>query len=187
MPPLVMIIRHAEKPVPGQAHGVAVDGSPDPESLTPRGWQRAGALIGLFVPTSPRQRKPRLPAPTHLFASKVGPGSSSKRPLETLQPLAERLNLSIDTSHLKHEVGQLASAVVAVDGVVLISWEHHLIPAIADFLMGNAVPVPQIWPDDRFDVVWIVDLTDPGHAPTFRQVHELLLGGDSRSVIARRA
>jgi hypothetical protein len=46
---VVMIIRHAEKPLtPDPPHGVSIDGLADPDSQTPRGWQRAGALVGLF-------------------------------------------------------------------------------------------------------------------------------------------
>jgi hypothetical protein len=181
MPPLVMLIRHAEKPVAGQDHGVDALGSPDPESLTPRGWQRAGALVGLFDPDRADSRTAALPTPTHLFASKVGPQSSSKRPVETLQPLSERLGIVTDTSHLKEELGQLVQDVRAIDGVVLISWEHHLIPSIANGLMGNS-SVPQIWPDDRFDLVWLIDLRRSGETPDFRQVPQLLLYGDLASL-----
>lgn len=46
---LVMIIRHAEKPVPGGADfGVTEQGEVDPASLTVRGWQRAGGLCSFF-------------------------------------------------------------------------------------------------------------------------------------------
>ena len=44
----IMVIRHAEKP--DGSVGVMPDGSADPEALTPTGWQRAGALVGLFAP-----------------------------------------------------------------------------------------------------------------------------------------
>jgi broad specificity phosphatase PhoE len=185
MPLIAMIIRHAEKPAGGGApKGVSADGLPDPESLTPRGWQRAGALVGLFSPDPADQREPRLPTPTHLFASQVGPQSSSRRPLETLEPLSERLGLTIDARFLKEELGQLAQAVRGTDGVALISWEHHLIPSIANMLVGNTRTVPQIWPDDRFDVVWVIDLPALGKPAGFRQVPELLLSGDQAAPIA---
>jgi len=178
MPPLVIIIRHAEKPLVGTAPmGVTSDGLPDPESLTPRGWQRAGALISLFVP-HPSGAGPTLPTPTDLLASQVGLHSSSRRPRETLEPLSERLGLTIDDRFMKEELAQLVQAVVGIDGVVLISWEHHLIPSIANMLVGDTSSAPQMWPDDRFDVVWLVDLSVPGKPAGFRQVPELLLAGD---------
>lgn len=49
--PLIMLIRHAEKPAAsGVPYGVEPDGSQDAESLTVAGWQRAGALVGLLDP-----------------------------------------------------------------------------------------------------------------------------------------
>ena len=44
---MIMVIRHAEKPMhpSGSPHGVNPDGREDPHSLTVTGWIRAGALI----------------------------------------------------------------------------------------------------------------------------------------------
>ena len=42
--PVVIIVRHAEKPEPEGPHGVDHHGSPSGHGLTPRGWSRAGAL-----------------------------------------------------------------------------------------------------------------------------------------------
>jgi hypothetical protein len=51
MPVSIAFVRHAEKQLgAGPPCGVLVDGTPDPDSLIPRDWQRAGALVGLFVP-----------------------------------------------------------------------------------------------------------------------------------------
>jgi len=102
--------------------------------------------------------------------------------LQTLQPLGERLDVGPDATLLKEELGKLVQTVHSIDGVVLISWEHHLIPSIANGLLGDATTVPQIWPDDRFDLVWVIDLTEPGKS-TFRQVPQMLLHGDHESVI----
>jgi len=179
VPSVVMLLRHAEKPLgEGPPHGVTIDGAPDPESLTPRGWQRAGALVGLFVPDPSDGRGPRLPTPTHLFASQVGPRSSSQRPRETLVPLSERLGLAVDSRFRKEELEELVRAVRLIDGVVLIAWEHHLLPSLANMLMGDASSVPQIWPDDRYDVVWVVEDTGLGNGRGFRDVPEMLLAGD---------
>ena len=185
MPPLVMLLRHAEKPFgEGPPHGVTVDGTLDAESLTPRGWQRAGALVGLFVGNPSDGRGPRLPTPTCLFASQIGPQSSSQRPRETLVPLSERLGLGVDSRFPKEQVALLVRAVQALDGVVLIAWEHHLIPSLATQLMGDASSVPQIWPDERYDVVWVIEAAGPRGGRAFRQVPQLLLAGDQPGPIA---
>src|SRR5450759_1032164 len=145
MPSVVMLLRHAEKPLgDGPPHGVTIDGVLDSESLTPRGWQRAGALVGLFVPDLPDGRGPNLPTPTHLFASQIGGRSSSQRPRETLLPLSERLGLVVDSRFPKEEVGELVRAVQTIDGVVLIAWEHQLIPSIANMFAEDILRVPQI-------------------------------------------
>ena len=183
MPP-IMIIRHAEKPLPGAApRGVDADGMPDPESLTPRGWQRAGALVGLFAGPRPAAVPVDLPTPTHLFASQVGPRSSSRRPHQTLEPLSARLGVGIDDRFLKEEIDRLCQAIRAIDGAVLVCWEHHLIPSIATLLTGTTTGVPQIWPDDRFDVVWVIERGGDGTPTGLRQVPELLLAGDAPSTI----
>ena len=179
MPSVVMLLRHAEKPLgDGPPHGVTVDGTLDPESLTPRGWQRAGALVGLFAPDPSGTRSPRLPAPTHLFASQIGPRSSSARPRETLLPLGERLGLAVDGSFGKDQLAELVQAVEAIDGIILIAWEHHLIPTLATMLVGDASLVPQSWPDDRYDVVLVVEDTGTVGGRGLREVPEMLLAGD---------
>ncbi len=183
----IMVIRHAEKPVgDGSPHGVDINGDPDPQSLTPRGWQRAGALVNLFSGgPATSVRSTALPTPTHLFASMVAIGSSSRRPRETLDPLAERLGLTINTRFAKPQVPDLARAAMAADGVVLIAWEHNLIPSLAAAIRGSAEGIPQVWPDDRYDVIWIFEPSQesPGHL--FLQHPQRLLAGDRAEVIAQ--
>lgn len=183
--PTILLIRHAEKPL-GEAppHGVDIDGNPDPESLTPRGWQRAGALVAYFAPAagaSPRETS--LPTPTHLFASLVAAGSSSRRPRETLQPLAEHLGLEVDTRFAKSQLPELARAAMATDGVALIAWEHHLIPSLAVAILGGSERLPVSWPDDRYDVTWVLERSAPATAYAFRQAPQLLLAGDRADLI----
>ena len=55
---------------------------------------------------------------------------------------------------------------------------------IANQLVGSRAVVPQVWPDDRFDLVWVFE-PNPD-APTFRlrQVPQLLLAGDRAEPIS---
>src|SRR5437762_3288918 len=129
----VMIVRHAEKPE-GKDHppfGVTADGVPDFESLTVAGWQRAGALISLFVPRS--LARGDLATPTVIYASRTRAegdasadegGSKSKRPLQTVVPLAAKLHLQANVTFGKGEEAALALDVLAQSWVVLISWQH---------------------------------------------------------------
>jgi broad specificity phosphatase PhoE len=185
MPASISIIRHAEKQLgDGPPRGVLVDGTSDPDSLTPRGWQRAGALVGLFVRRIDQSGDELLPTPTRLFASEIGPHSHSRRPLETLQPLSDRLGLPLDEPFLQDELDQLVQAIRACDGHVLVAWEHKRIPLIANRLVGDGASVPQVWPDERFDVVWVFE-PEPGSGRfRLRQVPQLLLAGDRAEPIA---
>ena len=183
MPVSISIIRHAEKQL-GDAlpRGISIDGSPDLESLTVAGWQRAGALISLFVPR-PGAAAP-LPTPSRLFASELGPHSHSRRPIETLMALSQRLGVTLDEPFLQDELDQLVAALRGCDGHVLVAWEHKRIPLIANQLVGTSAGVPQVWPDDRFDLVWVFEPIPGGQTYRLRQVPQLLLAGDRAEPIA---
>ena len=180
MPETISLIRHAEKQLgSGPPFGVMADGRRDPNSLTPRGWQRAGALVTLFGPGREPAARAALPTPTRLLACGIGPHSESRRPIETLQPLSERLGLTLDEPFLQDELDQLAAAIRASEGDVLVAWEHKRIPLIASGLCGGAGPVPAVWPDDRYDVIWVLR-PDPSSPDVFglTQIPEMLLAGD---------
>lgn len=181
----IMIVRHAEKPATrGSPHGIAIDGKEDKESLIPLGWQRAGALAPFFAPSDGQFTSPLIVSPQKLFASGVGKHSNSLRPQETITPTAQKLGLTIDTSFLKGQEPALAKALVQVVGVVLVAWEHQNIPKIANAILGNATTVPQKWPGDRFDLVWVFDLQAATGKYAFSQVPQLLLAGDRPSPIS---
>jgi broad specificity phosphatase PhoE len=177
-PKRIMFIRHAEKPgVPGDGGGVQPDGSQDGESLTVRGWQRAGALAQFF------SSRPEL-KPGVIFASGLGHGSKSKRPMQTVTPLADLLKteaVALVTTHLKDDLQPLMEDVLSRQGPVLVAWEHKLIPALVERL-PNPPSIPRNWPDDRFDVVWLFDRTDTGWS--FSQLPQLALSGDSAKPIS---
>lgn len=76
----------------------------------------------------------------------------------------------------------MVAAAIACNGAVLIAWEHQRIPAIGNAIVGNKTTVPQKWPGDRFDVVWVFT-AKPGGGYAFTQVPQMLLAGDKSSVI----
>jgi hypothetical protein len=73
----IMLIRHAEKPdETGSVLGIDEAGRPDPNQLSVRGWQRAGALVRFFAPLG--QEHPKgMATPSAIFACKPHNGSSS--------------------------------------------------------------------------------------------------------------
>ncbi|ACD20062.1 phosphoglycerate mutase family protein [Paraburkholderia phytofirmans] len=183
-PHRIMFIRHAEKPGPNEGIGIETDGKADPESLSVRGWQRAGALARFFCPIE-ETHATRL-KPATVYAPGTGPSSKSKRAMQTVTPLVALLQLQAAsrvnyvTSHLKDDGPALMNDVLAQSGIVLIAWEHKVIPSLIG-LVPDAPTVPSSWPEDRFDMVWILD-----HAAdkwSFSQLPQLLLAGDTANPI----
>jgi hypothetical protein len=180
----IILLRHAEKPAKDDApFGVNRKGERNKESLTVRGWQRAGALTSLFVPANGHLQHPSLATPQFLYASKPLLRKGSRRSLQTIAPLAERLAIKINSEFQRAEFEGMLEEVFSCKGVVLICWQREYIPDIAALILGNRMLAPSDWPEDRFDMIWIFDLHRPSSTYRFRQVPQLLLGGDSTTPI----
>lgn len=186
----IMIIRHAEKPETGGDNGIDATGAQDPKSLTLRGWQRAGAWAELFAPSLGEQSA--VPKPTAIFASAPashaevaagGGGSKSRRPLETISPLAAKLAIQIDLRFAKGAEVDLAAAISEIRGVVLVCWQHEDIVAIADALSPRAHGIPKNWPADRFNVIFKLARADNASAWVFQQIVPIMLEGDKSTQI----
>jgi hypothetical protein len=174
-----MLIRHAEKPPDNPPpNGVTMDGQPDIESLTVRGWQRAGALACLFAPSFGTRRGHQLAEPRYLYASNPRK-HRSKRSRQTLTPLARKLGLEINADFTPGEEQELASHARSRGGVVLVCWRHQHLPALAHHLLGDETTAPQEWSEDRYDLVWVFDLDPATDTYRFSQVAQNLLHGDS--------
>jgi hypothetical protein len=196
-PEAIYIIRHGEKPAdpepsghgkaPNAPFGVDLAGNQSPHSLVPRGWQRAGGLVALFAPAGGGSIA-GLRTPTVLLSPAHGSQSKTAghRTYQTIEGLGGRLGIEIDSTFGEGHESKLAASVVSdYSGVVLICWEHHLIPAIASALpVVREAAIPRAWPGHRYDVVWTFTLV-PDAATTqyaFGQIPQLLLSGDSETV-----
>jgi hypothetical protein len=196
-PEVIYIIRHGEKPgdppsshgrhqVPG--FGVNYHGASNEHSLLPRGWQRSGALVALFAPTSGSPRWGLRTPATLLSPSHGEPEKTAvRRTYQTVQGLADHLALEIATPfEVGHEPQLAASVLTGYSGVVLICWEHNHIPVIARSLpTAEGTDIPGTWPDDRYDVIWAFSLL-PGVSKAryaFTQIPQRLLAGDTDKVI----
>jgi hypothetical protein len=198
-PRTIFIIRHGEKPAdPPPPNGVDVDGNIDDHSLAPVGWQRAGALVGLFAPFGGCQR-PGILTPERLYSPGYGSATktAAERTHETILPLSQLLDLTIDNKYVEGKAdpetgstgdtdapseAQLGADVAAkTSGVTLICWEHTAIAEIANAIVPIAAGtvIPQTWPDARYDVVW--SFARPGGSGdpyVFSQIPQMLLWGD---------
>ena len=181
MPPAdIMLMRHGEKPV---AHGVApfgvtADGVQCVHSLTPRGWQRAGALIALFLVKNGRPSE--LPMPTNLVAPDYGDATFKHRSYQTLLPLSVRLATPIQIPADVGSEEKAARKLLAMSGSVLVCWEHGRLSRIAEQLpLKSSDQLPDSWDDDRFDLLWWFSLSHSTDEYSFTLVHQELLSGDT--------
>lgn len=198
---VIYVIRHGEKPPypppdavrppppPGSPFGVDFDGDQNPHSLIPRGWQRSGALTVLFDPTLGFLQAGLQP-PASLFSPSYGAPAKTQehRTYQTIQGLAGRLGLQINSPFAEGQESDLASSIVSNSSrVVLICWEHNHIPALASaFPLVSNTAIPRPWPGDRFDAVWTFTIAEGTRLTqyVFGQIPQQLLSGDSDTVIA---
>jgi hypothetical protein len=139
----------------------------------------------LFAPSI--AQRPELPKPTAVFAS--GPashseiaagkgGSKSRRPLDTVSPLAAKLGIEVDLRFGKGKETDLANTISTAEGVVLVCWQHEDIVAIAKALAPDESRIPAHWPGDCFNVVFRFDRRAGGSPWAFQQVVPVMLEGD---------
>lgn len=178
--PIVYIIRHAEKPAHGE-RAIDKNGKHSDHSLTARGWMRAGALVRFF--SQPQVAGLQVPQ-TIVAANPKAPGadrtSTSKREMETANPLAAYLGHAVDTTHGVGEEEAVAIAARAAEGPVLIVWDHkRILDLVRRF--GVQAPLPAKWPGTRFDLVFV--LRPSGKVYGFEQVPQQLLAGDTDTLL----
>jgi hypothetical protein len=178
----ILLIRHAEKPRSGGPAGIDGNGAIDAHSLTPVGWQRAGAWMEMFAPSLPGAA-PALPRPDVIFASRRtatenGIGSKSRRTVQTVQPLADKLGLAVDQRFTEGEETELVAALLASPGTILVSWQHEKLPLIARQI-GSGGPTPAVWPDGRYNPILCFRREGGGEAGwSYEQLVPLMLAGD---------
>jgi len=191
LPSQVLIIRHGEK---------VGDPKKDDDGgrhLSVRGSARATALPSLFSPAMPqlsckfhahaegfvgeyrqiplKGTAPRFSTPNYIFATE--PSKNSKRPLETVLPLAIALSLPVNDSIKDDDPGikKMVNAVLNEypGEIVLICWHHGKIPEIAKAL---GIAKPPKWDGKVFDRVW--QITFPKGKATLEDLPQELLYGD---------
>lgn len=154
--PTVYLIRHGEKPSDGD------------NGLSSQGEQRAQCLVNVFSSSSPYNIG-------YIMAQTPKSDGSRERPLETVQPLADSLGLSVDTSCDRDDSGCVADVVqnYSGSGNVLICWEHD---ALSDIVAALGDSNPPSYPDDSYNIIW----TDPpNYDDVTAQTNECCPGLDS--------
>lgn len=179
-----MLIRHGEKPADTPPpYGVTLGGEQDKESLTPRGWQRAGALVAFFAPNDNHFQDSHIATPQTIYASQITPHSASQRLDQTITPLLEKLGARAQANFTfpKDATQNMVLSVLECDGIVLVCWDHKDLANLAHQIPispNNPTPVPAAWDGERFDLVWVFDLDPATKSYLFTPVPQLLLAGD---------
>lgn len=180
-PKVIMFIRHGEKPADdGPPHGVNEHGEHDPHALSVRGWTRAGALAALFA-HAPSAVHPHIVQPGRVIATRASDEAKSRRELDTARPTADRLGITLEDSHSHGEEKEVATEILARPDTSLVVWHHGaLAQLVGHFPVVNASDVPDHWPEERFDLIWV--LVQEPSAPLayrFAVVPQGLLVGDA--------
>jgi len=161
-PRIIMIIRHAEKPV-------ETAGDKDP-NLAKQGFERADALAKV-IPD-------HFTKPDFLIATKKSKGSN--RPVETITPLSKAIHEAIESDFKDEEFAQVAHEVLTdpkyAGKVVLIAWHHGKIPELAKAL--GVKDCPDKWNAKVFDRVW--QITYENGVASWKDLPQKALPGDSQ-------
>ena len=158
-PSLVTIIRHGEKPgdpaddssggphlsILGSARAAALPSlfTPDPNATPIKKVTqvscdvksgKTGRFTGKFKSTKEKAGATLFPVPDFLFAAQST--TSSHRPVETITPLSQALNLTINTPYSDNAYTQQAQEILDAPEVyggkvVLICWHHGKAPDLA--------------------------------------------------------
>ncbi|KAJ9296734.1 hypothetical protein DTO271G3_4933 [Paecilomyces variotii] len=133
----VYLIRHGEKPSNGST------------GLSTQGEQRAQCLRSVFGASSSYNIG-------YIMAQTPKSDGKRDRPYETVEPLAQDLGLTVDTSCDRDDPKCVKKTVdnYTGSGNILICWEHGELTDIVDKLGDDNAPT---YPDDRYDIIW----TDP--------------------------
>jgi hypothetical protein len=162
LPKTVFIIRHAEKPE-----------DPQDPNLSPQGVERAQALA--------KNCEKLFGKLDCLFAAETS--ASSSRPVDTIHPLAQSVDLEIDSSVSNKDYSVVAAKLLAGPTdyggkTVLICWHHENIPKLAQGLRAANAPVN--WESEVFDRIWVLNYQSSGEV-SFQDLVQDLLEGDSKS------
>jgi hypothetical protein len=158
-PAQVIIIRHGEKPP------LLIPPQPRADQLSAQGCERAYSLPTFFnqnsiVNTYGRPVELYAQAPNDIRKTDPYDDTGSLRPLQTLIPLADLWNVSVNANYTHKDFQALVNEILtapAYDGkTVIITWEHQAIPQLAETFGVPVGATPQKWPDYIFDEAWVI-------------------------------
>ena len=134
----ILLMRHAEK-----------TGDPRDAHLSQVGYERAAKLAD-YIPAT-------FGIPRYLIATSVS--KHSTRPIETIQPLSDKIGVKIDATYADQDYGALASQLLSdaryadAGALILVCWHHGNIPSLAHALKAEAGTYPDPWDPEVFNQI----------------------------------
>ena len=149
----IVSIRHGEKPPGGLGQ------------LTCRGLNRALALPTVLLAKYGAPQFVFAPNPTQKVDGKNHKEYFYARPLATIEPIAIRCGLPVNTQFGYEEIGGLETELQKPqyrNATIFIAWEHYLLDDFVKDLVkshgGDAAQVPP-WPHEDYDSIFVVKIT----------------------------
>jgi hypothetical protein len=162
-PAQIIFLRHAEKPAVGS-------------ELSPTGQQRARALVTLF--TQDARTLEHGPA-VAIYAMAPAKAHGSVRALQTMEPTARALHLTLESRFTREEIAPLVRAISTAPGLegktVIVCWEHNVIPEMLKAF--GWTQGPKKWHEDVYDRLWVLDFSE-GKPVRFRDLPQKVLPED---------
>jgi hypothetical protein len=147
-PAQIIVIRHADEPA-----------DPHDPHLSPAGVRRVERLVS-FIVNDPTMA--RFGPPVAVFATRTTRHGNGQRTQETVAPLAQALELPVQTPFLAKDYVLLARRILDnpayVGKTVLVCWNHTEIPLLARAL--GVKPQPPKWDERVYDQVYVISYDD---------------------------
>jgi broad specificity phosphatase PhoE len=137
----ILLMRHAEK-----------TDDPMDQHLSPEGYARAAKLAD-YIPAT-------FGIPQFLFATAIS--KHSIRPIETIEPLAAKIGVSIDSTYADQDYGALAYQLLSepryadAGSLIVVCWHHGNIPSMARALKAPPGSYPDPWDAHVFNRILVM-------------------------------
>jgi hypothetical protein len=160
----LVFFRHGEKPSGGYGQ------------ITCQGLQRALALPSVLISRYGNAQYLFAPNPTTMVPDAAG-SFYYVRPLATIEPVAIRLGLPVNTRYGYTDIAGLQAELTGgsyASSTVFVAWEHQYLQQAVQNIMnayGGGVTVPA-WASGDYDSLYVVRLVNSGGSITAQFSHE---------------
>jgi hypothetical protein len=147
----IVFFRHGEKPSGGYGQ------------ITCQGFNRSLALPDVLLGKFGRPDVLYAPNPTVKVTDPAG-SFYYVRPLATIEPLAVKLGMPVNTKYGYNAIATLQPALISTgyaNATIFVAWEHLQLQKLVQNIMnayGGQVTVPS-WPSADFDSLYVVRVT----------------------------